>query len=96
MTATTACIRPPELGQTLAVSILFGVYEPGIRLAGYVENGDIALLEEGTEQGLFTLLDWMDDCMALLLKEKRVPGTDSVCAGCHDCILAVYGPELCG
>lgn len=68
--------RPPELGQTLSVSILFSVYEPGIRLEGYAESGNMALLEEGTEQGLFTLYDWMDDCLELLLKEKRVPGTD--------------------
>jgi len=68
--------RPPELGQTLAVSLLFSVYEPGTRLDGYAKSGEIALLEEGTEQGLFTLYDWMDDCLELLLKEKCVPGTD--------------------
>lgn len=59
--------RPQELGQTLAVDILFSVYEPGVRLPGFIdsaesENGlDMSLFVEGTEQGLFTLTDWMDD-----------------------------------
>lgn len=75
--------RPQEMGQHLAVSILFSVYEPGIRLPGFVDsvgvNGaglDPSLILEGTEQGLFTLMNWMDDCMSKLLGQKMIPQTD--------------------
>lgn len=75
--------RPPDLGQHLAVSILFSVYEPGIRLPGFSESAgeggmglDIALIQEGTEEGLFALYDWMDDCMQGLLRDRSIPGTD--------------------
>lgn len=75
--------RPQEMGQNLAVSILFSVYEPGVRLPGFVdsvgEKGaglDTSLILEGTEQGLFTLMNWMDDCMEKLLGQKMIPKTD--------------------
>lgn len=75
--------RPQEMGQHLAVSILFSVYEPGVRLPGFVdsvgEKGmglDPSLILEGTEQGLFTLMSWMDDCMEKLLGQKMIPKTD--------------------
>lgn len=75
--------RPQEMGQHLAVSILFSVYEPGVRLPGFIEsvgengNGlDMSLIMEGTEQGLFTLMNWMDDCMEALLGQKMIPKTD--------------------
>lgn len=73
--------RPKELGQTLAVSMLFSVYEPGVRLPGFIDSAeigayDMSLLEEGTEQGLFTLLNWMDDCMEGLLSAQFIPKTD--------------------
>ena len=75
--------RPHEMGQHLAVSILFSVYEPGVRLPGFVdsvgEKGvglDPTLIMEGTEQGLFTLMNWMDDCMESLLGQKIIPHTD--------------------
>lgn len=75
--------RPQEMGQHLNVSMLFGVYEPGIRLPGFVdsvgENGrglDVRLIKEGTEEGLMTLLDWMDDCITKLLGQKMIPHTD--------------------
>lgn len=75
--------RPQEMGQHLAVSILFSVYEPGIRLPGFAdsvgEKGaglDTSLILEGTEQGLFTLMNWMDDCMEKLLGQKMIPKTD--------------------
>ena len=75
--------RPSEMGQHLAVSMLFSVYEPGIRLPGFVEsvgdNGkglDMSLIMEGTEQGFFTLFNWMDDCMQKLLGQKMIPKTD--------------------
>lgn len=75
--------RPSEMGQHLSVSMLFSVYEPGTRLPGFVdsagENGaglDMSLIREGTEQGLFTLLNWMDDGMQKLLGQKMIPHTD--------------------
>lgn len=75
--------RPSMMGQHLSVSILFTVYEPGVRLPGFIdsvgENGqglDMSLIEEGTEQGLFTLMNWMDDCMEKLLAQKAIPKTD--------------------
>ena len=75
--------RPPELGQHLSVSILFCVYEPGVRLPGFIDSAgekgqglDMSLLMEGTEAGLLTLTDWMDDCMEGLLRDHCIPGTD--------------------
>ena len=75
--------RPQEMGQSLMVQILFSVYEPGVRMPGFAESmdagqGDMSLLKDGTESGLQTLFDWMDDCMELLLRERTVPGTDLV------------------
>lgn len=75
--------RPHMMGQHLSVSMLFSVYEPGVRLPGFIdsvgENGqglDMSLIEEGTEQGLFTLMNWMEDCMEKLLSIKCIPRTD--------------------
>ena len=69
--------RPQSLGQTLSVSILFSVYEPGVRLPGYIDNPrDLSKIREGTEEGLFTLTDWMDECIEKLLGTKFIPGTD--------------------
>ena len=73
--------RPLTLGSTLSIDMLFSVWEPGIRLPGFVDsarngNADMNLIREGTEEGLFTLLDWMDDCKELLLSTKVIPGTD--------------------
>ena len=75
--------RPSILGAHLSVSILFSVYEPGIRLPGFIDTvgdkgkgTDMSLIVEGTEQGLITLLDWMDDCKEGLLRDRMIPGTD--------------------
>lgn len=74
--------RPQSLGQTLAVDMLFSVYEPGIRLPGFIDSTDaeegldLSLIQEGTEEGLFTLLNWMDDCIERLLSRKFIPHTD--------------------
>lgn len=74
--------RPQEMGQHLAVSILFSVYEPGIRLPGFVIMGekgeglDPTLILDGTEEGFFTLMNWMDDCMERLIGQKIIPKTD--------------------
>jgi hypothetical protein len=74
--------RPQELGQELSVSILFSVYEPGIRLPGFIDSADspegldMSLIQEATEEGLLTLLDWMDDCKEALLNAGHIPKTD--------------------
>ena len=75
--------RPSEMGQHLAVSILFSVYEPGVRLPGFVDSAgekgkglDMSLIVDGTEQGLLTVFNWMDDCMEKLLSQKSIPKTD--------------------
>lgn len=73
---------PPELAQTLSVSILFSVYEPGIRLPGFIDSAeseeglDMSLFVEGTEEGLMTLVDWMDDCVQKLLGQRFIPQSD--------------------
>lgn len=75
--------RAQEAGQKLTVDILFSVWEPGIRLPGFIDGKnnskqgyDMRLLMEGTEEGLFTLTDWMDDLMEALLGQQSIPGTD--------------------
>ncbi len=80
--------RPQEMGQHLSVSILFSVYEPGTRLPGFIdsagENGegmDMSLILEGTEQGLMTLMNWMDDFKIKLLEQKHIPKTDLYVVG---------------
>ncbi len=75
--------RPHKMGQQLSMTVLFSVYEPGIRMPGFVdgmENGkpDMSLLKDGTEEGLFTLLDWMDDAKELILREQTIPETDMI------------------
>ena len=74
--------RPRELGQTLCVDMLFSVYEPGIRLPGFIDSADdpngldMTKLIEGTREGLFTLYDWMDDCVSRLLADMNIPHSD--------------------
>lgn len=75
--------RPSEMGGHLSVTILFSIYEPGVRLPGFVDSVgdkgqglDVTLIEEGTEQGLLTLVNWMDDCIQKLLAQKMIPKSD--------------------
>lgn len=70
--------RSKDLGDTLSVNILFSVYEPGIRLPGFKEDGkvDMTRVMEGTEEGLCTLLDWMDDLQQALLASRFIPKSD--------------------
>lgn len=73
--------RPKEMGQSVGVQFLFFVYEDGVRLPGFIESAkqgpyDMSLLAEGTEEGLTTLLNWMDDLKDALLSQKVIPGTD--------------------
>ena len=73
--------RPKEMGQSLCAQVLFFVYEDGVRLPGFVESAesgeyDMSLIREGTQEGLETLLNWMDDFRDALLSAKSIPGTD--------------------
>lgn len=74
--------RPKELGQTVSVTMMFMIYEPGVRLPGFVDSADsekgldMSKIMEGTEEGFFTLMDWMDDCKEKLLETQFIPGTD--------------------
>ncbi|MBQ8088465.1 MAG: hypothetical protein IJ234_08605 [Clostridia bacterium] len=76
-------LRSQDMGQSLAMQILFTIYEPGIRLPGFaesIESGapDMSLFKDGTEPGVQTLVEWMDDAMELILRERTVPGTDLI------------------
>lgn len=75
--------RPSDLGSHLAITMLFSVYEPGIRLPGFIDSMDergkgldMSLIKEATEEGVFTLFNWMDDCKEALLRDKSIEGTD--------------------
>ena len=73
--------RGQDMGQGLNVQILLSVYEPGIRLPGFTDGAEAGrispeLMLDGSEEGLFTLTDWMDDLIKALLGEKVIPGTD--------------------
>ncbi len=76
--------RNQDMGQGPSALILFSIYEPGIRLPGFREAMEkhapnaMDLLLDGTEAGLQTLLDWMDDAIELLLRERTIPGTDLI------------------
>ena len=73
--------RPKEMGQSLSAQVMFFVYEDGVRLPGFIDsamNGeyDMSLIREGSQDGLETLLNWMDDFKDALLSTKGIPGTD--------------------
>lgn len=68
--------RPKELGGTLPVSMLFKVYEPGDRLRGFKENQTPQFLREATEQGIFTLTNWMDELKGKLIGTSNIPESD--------------------
>lgn len=74
--------RPQELGQELNCQVLFSVFEDGVRMPGFITKAeaggeyDLTLVREGTRDGLYTLLNWIDDFKAALLGEKMIPKTD--------------------
>lgn len=75
--------RPKEMGQSLSLQALFFVYEDGVRLPGFVESAkagpyDMTLLREGTQEGVETMLNWMDDFKDAMLSSKIIPHTDLV------------------
>lgn len=73
--------RGQDMGQHMNIQALFTIYEPGVRLPGFAAgmdagNPDMGLIQDGTEEGLRTLLNWMDDAKELILRERGIPGTD--------------------
>ena len=73
--------RPKEMGQSLSAQVLFFVYEDGVRLPGFIDSAktgeyDMTKMREGTQDGLETLLNWMDDFKDGLLSAKSIPETD--------------------
>ena len=74
--------RPSQLGQEVHVQALFSVYEDGVRLPGFAADAQAGApypmdrVMEGTEEGLFTLFNWMDDYAEALLGANFIPGTD--------------------
>lgn len=74
--------RPQALGQGLNLQVLFSVYEDGVRMPGFIrkwekdQEFDLTLVREGTQDGLYTLLNWMDDFKTALLGQKMIPHTD--------------------
>lgn len=75
--------RPKVFGQQVNMQCLFSVYEDGVRMPGFIdrveadpEDFDMSLVMEGTEEGYFTLLNWMDDFKKALLETQYIPGTD--------------------
>lgn len=72
--------RPQEFGQSFQVAVQFSVYEPGIRLPGFAAEGQIQpeKILEGTEEGILTLCDWMDDFKDRLLAARVIPDTDLI------------------
>lgn len=73
--------RPQKLGQTLEISMLFCVYEPGVRRAGFealAKAGelDIDRIDDGTREGLLTLTDWLDSAAQKLLALGGIPESD--------------------
>lgn len=73
--------RLQSLGQQMAVSVLFCVYEPGTRERGFVDSyekgkPDYSLVREATEKGLETLLNWMDEFKQNLINCKIIPESD--------------------
>lgn len=75
--------RPPELGQTVQISMMFCIYEPGVRKAGFEEMAeaeelDISRIDDGTREGLLTLTDWLDEAARQLLDTRCIPGSDLI------------------
>ena len=73
--------RPKEMGQSLTAQILFFVYEDGVRLPGFTAAAklgpmDMTRISDGTDEGVGTLLNWMDDFRDALLSVKTIPETD--------------------
>ncbi len=73
--------RPADMGQSLTVQNVFMVFENGVRLPGFIEAAKegpypMELIRGGTENGLFTLTNWMDDYKDALLSAGSIPGTD--------------------
>jgi hypothetical protein len=67
--------RPDELGGKLSITLLFAVYEPGTRLHGFDGHSPERIMD-ATDEGFYTLTDWMDDVVAALITARHIPGSD--------------------
>ena len=101
--------RPSNMGQHLAVSILFSVYEPGVRLPGFVdsvgENGqglDMELMREGTRLALERLEDearqlGADGVYGLQIATPQVTNGAAEIIACKSCCRNKPSPKpTCG
>lgn len=76
--------RPQDMGQSLTIQAIFIVYEDGVRLPGFIDDAEAGKefpmdkIREGTENGLFTLCNWMDDFKEALDSIGTIPGTDLI------------------
>ena len=75
--------RTQDMGQRPRFQMLFCVYEPGVRLPGFADSLDaqtqaMNLFKDGTEAGMETLVNWMDDANELLLRHRTIPETDLI------------------
>ena len=73
--------RAKEMGQSLSAQVLFFMNKDCVRLPGFANAAqggvyDMSLITEGTDEGLGTLLNWMDDFKDALLSQKVIPDTD--------------------
>ena len=89
--------RPKEMGQSLSAQVLFFVYEDGVRLPGFTDAArggimDMSLISDGTEEGVGTLINWMDDFMEALLSTKTIPGTDMYLNEA-ECLYGLYSDQ---
>lgn len=67
--------RPAEFGGKLGILMQFVIYDPGVRLPGF--GGRYPdLIEDATEDGFYTLTDWMDVVIRALLTCDAIPGSD--------------------
>lgn len=67
--------RPDELGGKLTLMLLFSVYEPGTRLHGF-DGRNPERIMDATDEGFYTLTDWMDEVVAALVTARHIPGSD--------------------
>ena len=63
--------------------MMFCIYEPGVRKAGFEEMAeaeelDISRIDDGTREGLLTLTDWLDEAARQLLDTRCIPGSDLI------------------
>lgn len=68
--------RSEDLGQVLALQLLFTCYEPENRGVDFGVSGRISDLDEYTEEGFYQLTGWMDELQSALMGAESIPGSD--------------------